>query len=197
MSVLKQLPELKVVGKFGVGLDMLDLQSMSDLGIKLGCTPGVNCRGVAELTHSMVIASLRNLRLCQKEIFAGRFNQIRGRGLTGKTVGIIGCGHNGKALVELLKPYNCKIFVFDITEYTEFYQANDILAVSLEELLCSSAIVTLHVPLVTSTRNMISAKELDTMKSDSILLNIARGGIVERVCATTSFKKWNQWSGGF
>ena len=104
MSVLKQLPDLKVVGKYGVGLDMLDLKAMSDLGIKLGWTPGVNCRGVAELTHSLMIASLRHLNLCQKEIFAGRYSQIQGRGLTGKTIGIIGCGHIGKDLVEFRKP---------------------------------------------------------------------------------------------
>jgi phosphoglycerate dehydrogenase-like enzyme len=178
-SILKQLPKLQVVGKYGVGLDMINLQAMSDLGIKLGWTAGVNCRGAAELTLSLMIASLRKLTLCQKEIFAGRYRQIRGRGLTGRTVGIIGCGHIGKDLVCLLKPFKCKILVNDIVSYESFYQENNIEEVELEDLLRLSDLVTLHIPLDTSTRNIIGARELLLMKSDSILLNVARGGIVD------------------
>jgi phosphoglycerate dehydrogenase-like enzyme len=178
-SILKQLPQLQVVGKYGVGLDMIDLQAMSDLGIKLGWTAGVNCRGAAELTLSLMIASLRKLTLCQKEIFAGRYQQIRGRGLTGRTVGIIGCGHIGKDLVRLLKPFKCKILAYDIVSYDRFYQENGIEEVELDVLLNLSDLVTLHVPLDASTKNLIGARELNLMKSDSILMNVARGGIVD------------------
>ena len=189
--ILEQLPELKVVGKFGVGLDMIDLQAMSDLGIRLGWTAGVNCRGAAELTLSLMIASLRNFSLCQKEIFARRYRQIRGRGLTGRTVGIIGCGHIGKDLVELLKPFKCKILVNDIVSYENYYQQNSIEEVALDELLRLSDLVTLHVPLDASTRNIIGARELGLMKSDSILLNVARGGIVDEAALLEALQNKN------
>ena len=98
-SLLKQLPNLKVIGKFGVGLDKIDLNSMSKHNIKLGWEPGVNCRSVSELTLSFMIQALRRLRLCQQKILDGDFNQIRGENLTNKVIGIIGCGNVGKDLI--------------------------------------------------------------------------------------------------
>ena len=108
-TVLRQLSDLEVITKYGGGLDMLDLSAMSAMGKKLGWTSGVNRRSVSELALSFMIASLRKLSYCQKEILAGRYRQIQGRELTGRTVGIIGCGNIGKDLVEMLKPFNCKI----------------------------------------------------------------------------------------
>jgi lactate dehydrogenase-like 2-hydroxyacid dehydrogenase len=75
-SILRQLPELEVISKYGVGLDMLDLSAMSAMGKKLGWTPGVNQRSVSELVISFMISSLRKLPFCQKEILAGRYRQI-------------------------------------------------------------------------------------------------------------------------
>ena len=146
-SILRQLPELEVVSKYGVGLDMLDLSAMSDMGKRLGWTSGVNRRSVSELTLSFMIAALRNLPYCQKEILAGRYRQIQGRELTGRVVGIIGCGNIGKDLVEMLKPFNCTILVNDIVDYAEFYQKHNILSVSKEELLNNTDLITLQAPL--------------------------------------------------
>ena len=84
--ILSQLPELEVICKYGVGLDMLDLSAMSAMGKKLGWTSGVNRRSVSELALSFMIASLRNFPYCQKEIFAGRYRQKQGRELSGRTV---------------------------------------------------------------------------------------------------------------
>ena len=177
--ILKQLPELEVISKYGVGLDMLDLSAMSAMGKKLGWTSGVNRRSVSELALSFMIASLRNFPYCQKEIFAGRYRQIQGRELSGRTVGIIGCGNIGKDLVEMLKPFNCKILVNDIVNYAEFYLKHNIQAVSKEELLSKAELVTLHVPLDDSTRRMIGKEELKLMKPESVLINTARGNLVD------------------
>jgi len=178
-SILRQLPELVVVSKFGVGLDMIDLSAMSTMGKKLGWTSGVNRRSVSELTLSFMIAALRHLHYCQKEILIGRYRQIQGRELTGRTVGIIGCGNIGKDLVEMLKPFNCKILVNDIVDYAEFYQQHKILAVSKQELLSKAELGTLHVPLDDSTRRMIGKEELKLMKQESVLINTARGNLVD------------------
>ena len=177
--ILRQLPELDVISKYGVGLDMLDLSAMSAMGKKLGWTSGVNRRSVSELALSFMIASLRNFPYCQKEIFAGRYRQIQGRELSGRTVGIIGCGNIGKDLVEMLKPFNCKILVNDIVNYAEFYLKHNIQAVSKEELLSKAELVTLHVPLDDSNQRMIGKEELKLMKPESVLINTARGNLVD------------------
>jgi len=188
-TILLQLPELKVVSKFGVGLDMLDLSAMSAMGKKLGWTSGVNRRSVSELSLSFMLAALRNLTYCQKEILGGRYRQIKGRELTGRTVGVIGCGKIGKDLINILKPFNCTILVNDIVDYEEFYKKHKILAVSKEELLSNSEIVTLHVPLDNSTRGMIGKEELNLMKPNSVLINTARGNLVDEVALLEGLKK--------
>lgn len=188
-SILAQLPELEVISKFGVGLDMLDLSAMSKMGKKLGWTSGVNRRSVSELALSFMIAGLRKLNYCQKEILAGRYRQIQGRELTGKTVGIIGCGNIGKDLVEILKPFNCTILANDIVNYAEFYKKHKILAVSKEELLSNSELVTLHIPLDDGTRGMIGKEELNLMKSTSVLINTARGNLVDEVALLEGLRK--------
>ena len=196
-SILRQLPELEVISKYGVGLDMLDLTAMSAMGKKLGWTSGVNRRSVAELTLSFMIASLRHFRYCQKEILVGRYRQIQGRELTGKTVGIIGCGNIGKDLVEILKPFNCTILVNDIVDYTEFYKKHKISAVSKEELLSSSDLVTLHVPFDISTQGMIGTDELNLMKHNSVLINTARGGLVDETSLLNGLKNGKPGAAAF
>ena len=196
-SILKQLPELEVISKYGVGLDMLDLSAMSYMGKKLGWTSGVNRRSVSELVISFMISSLRKLPYCQKEILAGRYRQIRGRELSGRTVGIIGCGNIGKDLVKMLKPFNCTILVNDIVDYAEFYQKHNILSVSKEEVMSRAELVTLHVPLDDSTHWMISSEELKLMKRDSVLINAARGNLVDEVALLEGLKKGKPGAAAF
>lgn len=180
-SILARLPDLCVIGKYGVGLDMLDLRSMEKYGVNLGWTGGVNKRSVSELTLSLAIDLLHRSTFASCEVRRGEWYQVRGRQLTGKTFGIIGCGHVGKDLVRLLQPFGCKILVNDIMAFHDFYQDHNISAVGLDELLARSDIVSLHVPMNESTKNLISAERLKLLKNDAILINIARGGLIDEV----------------
>lgn len=179
--VLARLPELQVISKYGVGLDMIDMTAMRTHGKRLGWTGGVNRRSVSELVISFAIAMLRHVPAAYREVISGTWRQHVGGYLSGRTVGIIGCGNIGKDLVKLLQPFNCPILVNDIRDYTDFYAANSIKAVSLEELLVQSDIVTLHVPLDESTRDMLNAKRLALLKPTSVLINAARGGLVDEM----------------
>jgi phosphoglycerate dehydrogenase-like enzyme len=190
-SVLAQLPILKVVSKYGVGIDMLDHSAMSRNGIKLGWTGGVNKRSVSEQVISLCINLLRDISFSNKEIINGIWQQHLGRQLTGLTIGIIGCGFVGKDLVSLLKPFRCKILVNDIISYDDFYKKNDIEKVSKDQLLRRSDIVTLHVPLDQSTLNIISERSLSIMKKNSILINCARGKLVDEIALKQSLVKGN------
>lgn len=177
--VLSRLPELKVIGKYGVGLDMIDLEAMREYGKCLGWTGGVNRRSVSELVIAFAIAMLRHVPAAQREILSGTWRQLVGGHLSGRTVGIIGCGHVGKDLVSLLKVFGCPILVYDIRDYREFYELHAIEAVSLEVLLTRSDIVTLHVPLDESTRIMLDAQRLALLRPTAVLINTARGGLVD------------------
>ena len=177
--VLSRLPELKVIGKYGVGLDMIDFDSMSRYGKRLGCIAGVNRRSVAELVLAFIIVMLRHVHAANREILSGTWRQHVGGQLTGRVVGIIGCGNVGKDLVKLLQPFECTVLVNDICEYGEFYTEYGIEAIGLEELLVRSDVVSLHVPLNDSTRGLLTAERLALMKPSAILVNAARGGLVD------------------
>jgi phosphoglycerate dehydrogenase-like enzyme len=177
--VLSQLPELKIIGKYGVGLDMIDMDAMRRHGKRLGWTGGVNRRSAAELTLAFAIVMLRHVPAANREVLAGTWRQHVGGLLSGRTVGIIGCGNIGKDLVKLLQPFNCPILVNDIRDYSNFYTEYGIEAIGLEELLARADVITLHTPLDDSTRNILTADRLALLKPAAILINAARGGLVD------------------
>ncbi len=180
-SVLSRLPALKVISKYGVGVDMIDFDALARRGVAFGWTGGVNRRSVSELVISFAIAMLRHVPAASRDVLAGGWRQHIGGELSGRTVGIIGCGNIGKDLVKLLQPFGCPVVVNDIVDYPEFYDAYNITPLALDELLERSDIVTLHVPLDESTRGMITAERLEMMKEGSVLINAARGGLVDEL----------------
>ena len=180
-SILKQLPDLKVIGKYGVGLDMIDLHAMKKYGVNLGWTGGVNKRSVSELVISYSVALLHRTVFANAEVRKGGWYQVKGRQLSNCTVGIIGCGHVGKDLVKLLQPFNCKILVYDILDFEDFYVRYKVTPVGLDELMSLSDIVTLHLPLDKSTKNILNSDKLNLLKNNSVLINLARGGLIDEV----------------
>lgn len=178
-EVLSKVPELTVISKYGVGLDAVDIDAIARRGVRLGWTGGVNRRSVSELTLAFAIALLHRVPEGDAGLRLGRWNKLVGRQLTGCTFGIIGCGFVGQDLVTLLAPFGCRVLAHDIRDYPDFYRAHRVTPVSLPQLLSESDLVSLHVPLDRSTRGMIGAAELASMRSGSCLINAARGGLVD------------------
>jgi phosphoglycerate dehydrogenase-like enzyme len=178
-AVLKKLPQLRVIGKYGVGLDMIDMEAMQRHGKRLGWTGGVNRRSVSEMVIAFAVAMLRHFPAAQREVLSGVWRQHVGGLLSGRTVGIIGCGFIGKDLVELLQPWGCTLLAHDIEHFSEFYENFRVTSVGLDELLQRSDVVTLHVPLNDATRNILNAGRLELMRPSAILINAARGGLVD------------------
>jgi len=187
-SVISKLPDLKALGKYGVGTDMIDMQALRKHGVRFGWKGGVNRRSVSELTLTFMISLLRHIPYAHDEVRAGRWRQIVGRELSGRTVGIIGCGHVGKDVAQLVKVFGCPVLSHDIRDFPEFYRTHDIQPVDLGTLLRQVDVVTLHVPLDDSTRGMIGAAELACMKPEAILINAARGGIVDELALKDCLK---------
>lgn len=177
--ILSSLPGLKIISKYGVGLDMIDLEAMERHNVLLGWTGGVNKRSVAELVISSIISLLHRLPEANRELCSGMWRQIQGRQLTGKTVGIVGCGNIGKDLAILLKGFECRVLAHDISDFREFYTKHGIIPVTLGELLHTSDVVTLHLPLNSATHNILNKERLEMMKNGSFLINLARGGLVD------------------
>lgn len=180
-KVLSCLPELLVIGKYGVGLDMIDLSAMRRYGKRLGWTGGVNRRAVSELVICLAIAMLRHVPAANREVLTGVWRQHVGGNLSGRIVGIVGCGHIGKDLVPLLQAFGCKVLANDIEKFPSFYAQYGVEPVELETLLRRSDVVTLHVPLNDTTRGLLNARRLALLKSDAILINTARGGLVDEL----------------
>ena len=188
-SILSKLPDLKVIGKYGVGLDMIDLHAMKKFNVKLGWTGGVNKRSVSELVVSFAVYLLHRVAFANKEVRCGEWYQVKGRQLSGCTFGIVGCGHIGKDLVRLLKPFGCNILAHDILDFKEFYQENNVTPVGLDELLQESDVVTLHLPKNDSTKNILNKDRLQMLKKDAILINLARGGLIDEVALKNILSK--------
>lgn len=177
--VLASLPELRIISKYGVGLDGLDLPALARHGVKLAWTGGVNRRSVAELTLGFAIALLHRVPETSIALRGGEFQRLIGRDLSGRVIGIVGCGFVGQDLVKLLAPFGCRVLAHDIRDYPEFYAAHGVEPVELDRLLVEADIVTLHVPLDQSTRGLIGAAQLARMRKGACLINAARGGLVD------------------
>ena len=178
-SILSKLPELKVISKYGVGTDMLDITAMSRHGVRLGWTPGVNKRSVTELAIAFMISILRRLPQIQLDIREGIWKNVIGKQLSERTVGIIGCGNVGKDLTIILRSFGCTVLANDILDFPDFYKSHNVESVTLNEILSHSDIVTIHVPLNDTTRGILGSDQLRMMKSGSILINTARGGLID------------------
>jgi D-3-phosphoglycerate dehydrogenase len=178
--VLAALPELKVVAKLGVGLDKIDPAAMQRHGVRLGWTPGVNKRSVAELALCIALAGLRHvvdLNAAMRR--AERPLQRMGRQLTGRVVGVHGVGEIGKELVRLLQPFDCTVLGCDIKDYREFYAQHRVQAVDFDELLARSEVLSIHLTVTKLTRGLYGAATLDKLRPDCVLINTARGNIID------------------
>ena len=178
-KILQALPRLKIVSKYGVGLDNLDEEALQRHQVTLGWTPGVNRRSVAELTLSFMLGLCHNVFRVGFALKQNRWVKDGGHQLKGKIVGIIGCGHVGQEVVQLLKPFGCRIWVRDIEDRSKFCRETGAEEKSFSEVIRNADIVSLHVPLTDATRFMIDSNALSEMRPSSFLINTSRGEVVD------------------
>ncbi len=188
-KVIDSLPNLKILSKFGVGLDSIDTSHLKKKNILLGWSPGVNSAAVAQLALSYLILMLREAYFLNRKLLSNKWEKIReSRDMSGITIGIVGYGNVGKQLASYLK-----VFASDILVYDPLFEANEILSggvksVSFEEILNYSDAVSLHVPLTPKTKNLFRKEELNKMKKGSVLVNLSRGGVVQESALLEALK---------
>jgi len=173
--------ELRLVQKAGVGVNTIDLDACTKRRIYVCNLPGVNSIDVAEYVIGAMISSLRDFLRMDKTARRAAWDErpkLIGERLTGKTIGIIGLGRIGREVVRLLKPFNVEILAYDPYISEEVAENLDVKRTDLKTLLSISDIVTIHTPLTEETRGLIGEEELSLMKPTAILINAARGSIV-------------------
>ncbi len=178
-ALLARLPSLKTISKFGVGLDSFDIAAMARRGVKLAWTPGSNSRSVAELALMMTLGLLRRLPESAADLRAGTWRQPKGTTLTGKTVGLVGLGSVGREFVSLLAAFGVRVLAHDPFADKAFAESKGVSLVPLDEIFAQSDVVSVHVPLAPETKGLIDAARLAKMKTTAVLLNTARGGLVD------------------
>jgi len=177
-EVLSNCPNLKIIAKYGVGLNNIDLDACNRHNVRIGWTGGVNRLSVAEMALGYMLMLCRNLYVTSNELKNGIWNKSGGFQLSGKTVGIIGVGYIGKEVIRLLQPFGCTILVNDIIDQKDYYREHGLEEVSKEEIYARSDIVTIHTPLDQTTEGMIDRNVFSAMKPSAFILNSARGGII-------------------
>jgi len=127
---------------------------------------------------------LHRVPAATQEVHRGGWHQLVGRQLSSRTVGVVGCGHVGKEVAVLARAFGCRVLAHDILAFPEFYRTHNIQPVDLTTILREADVVSIHLPLDASTRNLMDAQRLALMRPDAILINTARGGIVDEAALT-------------
>ncbi|KAJ5725447.1 uncharacterized protein N7483_006804 [Penicillium malachiteum] len=193
-------PNLMAIGKHGVGIDKIDQDACAKRGIKICNTPGANARDVAELVLALTITIARDIRSITTRQMIKPVPKETCNGLTlyKKTLGIIGMGNIGRTVAEIFRgAFDADIIAYDVFmpdnawPHLEHKRVQDV-----QEVIKNADILSVHVPLTNETRDLISYKEIQSMKQNAILINAARGGIVNEADLTKALAEGHLWGAG-
>jgi len=187
---------LKAISKYGVGTDNIDVEYAKEKNIPVMRTVGANAEAVADFTFALMLAVARRI----VEIDAGcrklNWNKITSIEVHGKTLGLIGLGAIGKKVARRAAGFDMKVLAFDTFKDEVYAKENGITYVTLEELLKESDFISLHLPLTDETRNLISYEQFKMMKPMAVIVNTARGGIIDENALLWALKEKRIWGAG-
>ena len=177
-SALQVADRLKVIARYGVGLDNVDLAAATQRGIVVTYTPGANSVSVAELTVGLILSLGRNLPAAVAATRQGEWPRWGGVTLEGKTIGLLGLGAIGKQVVLRLGGFNCRLIAHDPLADSDFAHQHGVELLSLKEVIQQADFLSLHLPLTPETRGLVDQDFLENMKTGAYLINTARGEIL-------------------
>jgi len=181
-------PDLKVISRYGVGTDRVDLAAAAERGIIVKTTPGANSIAVAELALGLMFDLARHVTSLDRAVRNGQWPRSHGIELTGKTLGIVGVGAIGRELAKRAQGLQMLVVGHDPALGDDAMEAIGVKPMPLPDLLATADVVSLHVPLLDATRNMIDADALAGMKPGALLLNTSRGGLIDEDAALAALK---------
>ena len=178
--VLENAGNLKLIARVGIGLDSVDLVQAREQNIRVSYTPDAPSPAVAELTIGLMISTLRSVQISNQEMHNRRWQRFFGRRLSESVIGIIGVGRIGSRVIEHLSGFGCpEILANDCDPSVAARVPDYVKMVEKEQIYRDADVISIHVPLTGETQGMIGAKEFQMFKKDAVLINTARGGIVD------------------
>ena len=170
---------LKIISRYGVGYDAIDLAAAKEANVAVAITPGANSESAADLAMALMLGAARHVPFMDSAVRAGGSTRPLGIEMWKKTIGIIGMGRIGMGVARRASGFDMRILCFDSIKDRAFAEKYNVQCVPLDTLLSESDFITIHVPLTPDTRNMIDSAAFSKMKKTAVLVNTARGGIVD------------------
>jgi D-3-phosphoglycerate dehydrogenase len=189
--VLSRADRLKLIVRVGIGLDSVDLAAARARGVAVSYTPDAPSPGVSELTIGLMLALLRQTHIADRTLHAGGWDRLMGRRLAEVTVGVIGVGRIGKRVIRHLREGfpGVRLMANDLVPDQDFATKYDVIWAEKDAIYRHADVITLHMPLTPRTRDMMGAAEFAVMKPDAVLVNTARGGIVNEAALAAALRE--------
>ncbi|NLC84294.1 MAG: phosphoglycerate dehydrogenase [Ruminococcaceae bacterium] len=194
--VLNAAPHLKAIAKYGVGLDNIDLEICKARGIQVSRTIGANSEAVADYAFALMLALARRLlpidRLCR----LNDWQKITTVDVSGRTLGLFGFGAIGRNVAQRASGFNMEIMAYDVVWDEDYAAANNIIRATADEICAKADFISLHLPLLPETNHFIDARRLEMMKPTAILINTARGGLIDEKALLQALKEEKIYGAG-
>ena len=178
-GVMAAAPKLRAIAKYGVGVDNIDLEAAKARNIKVSRTVGANAEAVADYAMTLMLTVARRAASIDARCRRGDWKKITTRDVSGGVLGLLGLGAIGKLVARRAQGFGMTVLAYDPFWNEEYAAANHIVKASPEEIYAQADVISLHLPLTEETRGIIGAAELAMMKPDAILINTARGGLID------------------
>ncbi len=187
-TVIEASPQLKVIARSGVGFDAIDIEACDEVGVVVTTTPGVNHHAVAEHTIALLMGVARGFPGLDQAVRTGRWQRVPYPRVQGSTLGIVGLGRIGRAVATRAVGLGMNVLAYDPLPNVEFAEQWHVELMSLDDLLAGSDYVSLHSPATSATRHLINEATLAQMKPGSVLINTARGSLVDEAALAAAIK---------
>ena len=182
-KVIENAPALKVISRYGIGFDRVDMAAAKARNIAVCITPGANAQAVADLTFALLLSAARRVPVLDRKTKEGQWPRSTGMELYGKTMGILGLGAVGRGVAKRASGFSMKVLACDPFIDRQYAEANGIVPADFETVTREADFLSLHLPLTEETRYIISARVMKSMKKGAIIVNTARGGLIDEDAA--------------
>jgi D-3-phosphoglycerate dehydrogenase len=193
-KVIDSCDNLRVISRYGNGYDRVDLDAARAKNIPVCITPGANSQAVADLTFALLLCIARKIPMLNSKTKGGQWVRSNGMEIYGKTIGIVGLGAIGKGVAKRAQGFSMRVLSYDPFIDKQYAEENGIEMSNFDELIKNSDVVSLHIPLTDETKCIISNETMSRMKKGAILINTARGGLIDNQAAYEYLK--SGWLGG-
>ncbi|MEG0145136.1 MAG: phosphoglycerate dehydrogenase [Clostridia bacterium] len=178
-DVIAAAPQLRAIAKYGVGVDNIDLDACKARGIKVSRTVGANAEAVADYAMALMLSIARGVLVIDQKCRAGDWRKMSTHDVSGQTLGLFGLGAIGKLVAQRAQGFGMTVLAYDVYWDAAYASSHDIAYAKPDDILTQADFISLHLPLLPDTQGFIGARELSLMKKDAILINTARGGLID------------------